>query len=235
MRSWRAQEPTANAMDGGTRPSSAEYDVEDGYRHKLRETDAHRLEQRQKGIDKGKNTRAYHNYIKSMPKAIRPVGTSADEEKYPRTPDKFEITSKRGWEGKVKAWRIRLHKWNPAAAEDEEVVEIPGRANRGTRSVRQVTSPTKDGSPSRLQVKKRDRDEEEEPQSAKRKSLGGITGSILPSQIRVSSRDPTFVSPTKANRPQTKLVSVEAAAAKPLPEAAKTIFDDFSDDEDIGL
>ena len=48
-----------------------------------------------------------------------------------------------------------------------------------------------------LQTKKRDRDVEAEPQSAKRKSMGAATGSILPSQIRVSSRDPTFVSPTK--------------------------------------
>jgi hypothetical protein len=39
-----------------------------GYRPKLRETDDHRLDQRQKGIDKGKNTAAYHNYIKMMPK-----------------------------------------------------------------------------------------------------------------------------------------------------------------------
>ena len=31
----------------------------------------------------------------------RPSGTAQDEERFPRTPDKFEITSKRGWEGKV--------------------------------------------------------------------------------------------------------------------------------------
>lgn len=36
----------------------------------MRETDEHRLDQRQKGIDKGKNTRAYHNYIKMMPKYV---------------------------------------------------------------------------------------------------------------------------------------------------------------------
>jgi len=52
-----------------------------------------------------------------------------------------------------------------------------------------------------VQAKKRDRDEGEQPQSSKRKSLGGATGSILPSQIRVSSRDPTFVSPTKVTQP----------------------------------
>jgi hypothetical protein len=31
------------------------------------------------------------------------------------------------------------------------------------------------------------------------------------------------------------MTTLEAAAAKPLPEAAKTIYDDFSDDDDIGL
>ena len=39
-----------------------------GYRRKLREEDPHRLEQRQKAIDKGKNTRAYANYLKVVPK-----------------------------------------------------------------------------------------------------------------------------------------------------------------------
>jgi len=39
----------------------------------------------------------------------------------------------------------------------------------------------------------------------------------------------------QAGRPASNLASVKEAAAKPLPEAAKTIFDDFSDDDDIGL
>ena len=39
-----------------------------GYRRKLREEDPHRLEQRQKAIDKGKNTRAYAHYLKVIPK-----------------------------------------------------------------------------------------------------------------------------------------------------------------------
>jgi len=30
MRSWRPQETTAKAMEGGFRPLTAEYDVEDG-------------------------------------------------------------------------------------------------------------------------------------------------------------------------------------------------------------
>ena len=102
-----------------------------GYRRKLKETDPHRLEQRQKAIDKGKNTRAYAHYLKTVPKCVwekqalrtllslsllrqgpeperpflcrevRPTGTSEDEKRYPRTPDKYEIVSKRGWDGKV--------------------------------------------------------------------------------------------------------------------------------------
>jgi hypothetical protein len=41
-----------------------------------RETDTERLNQRQKQIDIGKNTRGYQNYLKAIPKLIIPFNYS---------------------------------------------------------------------------------------------------------------------------------------------------------------
>ena len=87
----------------------------------------------------------------------RPLGTAEDEWKFPRTPDRHEVCSKKAWEGKVvpgtaafwrslmqdehntmalqltdlplastqvRAWRLRLHQWDPKAEDWEEVVEV---------------------------------------------------------------------------------------------------------------
>ena len=48
----------------------------------------------------------------------RPSGTAQDEERFPRTPDKFEITSKRGWEGKVSEEAFLMTGlWSPVGKE----------------------------------------------------------------------------------------------------------------------
>lgn len=65
-----------------------------------------RLQQRQKQVDIGKNTPEYQYYIYTVPKEQRRKGD-------PQTPDKFQDISKRNWEGQVKAWRRKLHEFDP--------------------------------------------------------------------------------------------------------------------------
>ena len=69
------------------------------------ETDTVVLERRQKQIDYGKNTLAYDQYLKKVPKESRPFFM-------PRTPDKNVQYSRRQWDGLVKAWKLQIHQWN---------------------------------------------------------------------------------------------------------------------------
>ncbi|EPZ31179.1 Histone RNA stem-loop-binding protein SLBP1/SLBP2 domain-containing protein [Rozella allomycis CSF55] len=79
-----------------------------------RETDAHRLKQRQKQIDFGKNTKAYQNYVNLIPKKSRIRGV------HPSTPDRTRKLSTRQWAGLVRAWRVKLHAFDPKEEESEE-------------------------------------------------------------------------------------------------------------------
>jgi len=86
-----------------------------------REKDEHRLQQRQKQIEFGKNTIGYDNYTKKIPKARRKRGD-------PQTPDKYDTCSKRAWDGRVKVWRRALHDYDtpaPAAEQPAPLDEIP--------------------------------------------------------------------------------------------------------------
>lgn len=73
---------------------------------KDRERDPHRLSQRQKQIDFGKNTAGYREYIRRVPKQER-------KKHHPRTPDIHAPCSKRQWAGRVRKWRRMLHDWDP--------------------------------------------------------------------------------------------------------------------------
>eukprot|EP00164_Ancoracysta_twista_P004980 GFYU01006774.1.p1 GENE.GFYU01006774.1~~GFYU01006774.1.p1 ORF type:complete len:289 (-),score=60.07 GFYU01006774.1:392-1258(-) len=70
------------------------------------ETDEHRLQQRLKQINIGKNTPEYEHYLKLVPKDKR---TPND----PFTPDVRQKMSKRCWDGQVRRWRRELHKYDP--------------------------------------------------------------------------------------------------------------------------
>ncbi|EQC34091.1 hypothetical protein SDRG_08301 [Saprolegnia diclina VS20] len=76
-----------------------------------RETDPHKLAQRQKQIDFGKNTIGYDRYTQLVPRSERKQGL------HPSTPDKTQAISKRMWDGRVRVWRSALHFWDPETPE----------------------------------------------------------------------------------------------------------------------
>ncbi|CAG9764965.1 unnamed protein product [Ceutorhynchus assimilis] len=69
------------------------------------ETDPVVIAKREKQIEYGKNTNGYENYIRTVPKSER----SMDD---PRTPPKHGKYSRRAWDGLIKQWRIKLHKYD---------------------------------------------------------------------------------------------------------------------------
>lgn len=75
-------------------------------RRREMETDQEVLSRRQKQIDYGKNTIGYDNYMKLIPRNKR---SNND----PLTPNKHIKYSRRAWDGLIKQWRLRLHKYDP--------------------------------------------------------------------------------------------------------------------------
>ncbi|GAX21291.1 hypothetical protein FisN_1Lh122 [Fistulifera solaris] len=69
-----------------------------------------RIQQMNKDIAKGKNTAGYHAYSHQVPKEKRRIRSMET----PSTPDANLDISKKRWQGLVKAWRIALHKYDPA-------------------------------------------------------------------------------------------------------------------------
>jgi len=82
------------------------------------ETDQHRIAQRQKQIDYGKNTLGYQEYCKAVPREKRKPGTD------PQTPDIHLKISKRGFDGLVKIWRRGLHEFDPTKKDDEIEIDL---------------------------------------------------------------------------------------------------------------
>ena len=78
-------------------------------------TDPHKLQQRQKQIDLGKNTLAYERYARDVKRHNRQRGD-------PRTPDITEPDSKRQFDGRVKEWRRKLHQWESEHPEAQPTV-----------------------------------------------------------------------------------------------------------------
>ncbi|XP_022917486.1 histone RNA hairpin-binding protein [Onthophagus taurus] len=77
------------------------------------ESDPEVLRRRQKQIDYGKNTIGYERYITEIPKHSRGQND-------PQTPDKHRKYSRRGWDGLIKQWRLRLHRFDPSDDEDDD-------------------------------------------------------------------------------------------------------------------
>ncbi|CAH0516709.1 unnamed protein product [Peronospora belbahrii] len=72
-----------------------------------KETDPHRLAQRQKQIDYGKNTIGYDRYCAQVPRRQR------HPKQHPMTPDKTMRIGKKGFDGIIRKWRQALHKYDP--------------------------------------------------------------------------------------------------------------------------
>ncbi|VDM16884.1 unnamed protein product [Hydatigera taeniaeformis] len=69
------------------------------------------LLRRQRDIDVGKTTAKYAEYILKVPKPER-------EKHHPRTPNKFRIVSRRGWDGMIKKWRRDIHNYENLNSDD---------------------------------------------------------------------------------------------------------------------
>jgi histone RNA hairpin-binding protein len=86
----------------------------------MRETDPHKLKQRQRQIDYGKNTLGYARYLELVKKSERRASDV-------RTPDIHAAMSKRAFDGIVKKWRRALHAYDPVIedGDDEAMVAVP--------------------------------------------------------------------------------------------------------------
>jgi len=71
-----------------------------------KETNHLRIAGRQKQIEYGKNTIGYGRYLALVPKKLRKRGQ-------PKTPNKYQICSKRSWDGQIRKWRRQLHIYDP--------------------------------------------------------------------------------------------------------------------------
>lgn len=91
-----------------------------------KETDEHRIKQRDKQLQLGKKSEGYTRYTNLIPKWKR-------QDQDPVTPDKYQICSKRSWDGQMSKWRRLLHAYdeNPTAA------PVPPRKERKLLKERQ--------------------------------------------------------------------------------------------------
>ena len=88
---------------------------------RAQETDLHRLKTRLKQVEFGYNTLGYARYLELVPKNKR----GNDRNRYPRTPDPYQVCSKRSYDGQIRKWRRLLHAYDPPEEDDEEVVARP--------------------------------------------------------------------------------------------------------------
>lgn len=80
-----------------------------------KETDPHRLAQRQKQIDFGKNTLGYERYLKLVPKDQRGP-------EHPQTPDIHRVIGRDNFLAECRHWRRQLHVWDPEQSEADGTV-----------------------------------------------------------------------------------------------------------------
>lgn len=76
----------------------------------------HKINQRMKQIQYGKNTIGYHMYVQAVSVEQREEGN----ERHPVTPRVDQQCSKRNWDAQVQKWRRDLHLWDPPACASEE-------------------------------------------------------------------------------------------------------------------
>ncbi|RLN47510.1 hypothetical protein BBJ29_000624 [Phytophthora kernoviae] len=125
-----------------------------------KEADPHRLTQRQKQIDYGKNTIGYDRYCAQVPRHARRPG------KHPMTPDKTTRMGKKVFDGVVRKWRQALHKYDPPELTEtikiiktEATAQVASSDTNASTDISQATNPVADasasGAPTELIVKKK--------------------------------------------------------------------------------
>jgi len=84
------------------------------------ETDPHKIKQRQRQIDYGKNTLGYARYRELVDRAMRKPSDAW-------TPDVRAAASKRAFDGLVRKWRRALHAYDPPVDENDDgaIVNVP--------------------------------------------------------------------------------------------------------------
>ena len=109
----------SEALGANTIPFSPARASSQGINLVERETCSKKLASRQKQIDYGKNTTGYSMYVAQVPRNQRKRGD------HPWTPNKFQICSKRSWDGPVRKWRRALHKFDPNEPEfnDDDTID----------------------------------------------------------------------------------------------------------------
>eukprot|EP00249_Psilotum_nudum_P004832 c18320_g1_i1 orf=297-1685(+) len=95
-----------------------------GVKERPEETDPHRLSQRKRQIQFGKNTLGYQHYSHLIPRCKRQFTD-------PHTPDVKQACSKRSWGGQIRKWRRLLHVYDPPLEEGEE---MPVELSQGTQN-----------------------------------------------------------------------------------------------------
>ncbi len=102
------------------------------------------LSRRQKQIDYGKNTIAYDNYLKTVPKSVflsymckskhfilnlHKFYRNKRTKEHPQTPNKYKKYSRRGWDGSIKVWRKMLHVFDTSDASNPKEKENAAAAD----------------------------------------------------------------------------------------------------------
>lgn len=144
-----------------------------------KETDPHRLAQRQKQIDYGKNTIGYDRYCAQVPRRQRRSG------KHPMTPDKTMRIGKKVFDGIVRKWRQALHKYDPP--ELAEATKTTVAQDTTAATIESKTDPVDSGAT----------DVKSEQGAATTSSCGSTKTSAEP---EVTNKTPTFSDPTPPNR-----------------------------------
>mmetsp|Transcript_33499 Transcript_33499/g.56264 ORF Transcript_33499/g.56264 Transcript_33499/m.56264 type:complete len:237 (+) Transcript_33499:363-1073(+) len=206
-------------------PSS---DNESAKKEITKETDGHRLCQRLKQLDYGRNTLGYERYIETVPKHKR----GRHNPSHPMTPDVQQICSKRSWDGQVKKWRRELHAWDPEAGEEEERVDLDAvkRGLHHTRAPRERRPSDKTRNPDGLtrvttdgeeKTSTPDKSEERVTPGQKRKERE----EAKPTADRVTAEDNTDV---KKPRQEAETSKTKKEGGAPTKEAASdAIYEDF--------
>lgn len=117
-------------------------------REKAQETDEHRIRARQKQIEFGYNTLGYARYIKLVPKDRR----SFDKQRHPRTPDPYQVCSKRSYDGQIRKWRRLLHAYDPPEELGQEIVSTHVGRGKTQKDKRCDLSVDKSGAASKVTV-----------------------------------------------------------------------------------